>query len=334
MPIQPLKASLTYAGDPLGPFAGGGRLRVFIDLPPEGRGDDPFSWDSITVPDRDHMLWILCQHDDIEVYWLANDGETGDGSVHLREVDCSTDILLYVTTDPSGATLGGVSPYSQVERMATGGGPRSLEVLTKAAVANDLRVDLVATTDHELIDLGGFYSRRLNVMTVTDALAIVGLFLRGREDRIPVVGPAKFTLDQDSLAWTAVRAQVPDGWEWGSALVDHDSIANDDSILICSAAFERLSRGLTQRDALHRAVNQPAGNRSRKKMVEAFDYLMVNWSARSTLPPGRLTSAPGFRGRSVTSPSGRNRNGGGRSRCRSWSSSSTPASPQMTSSAC
>lgn len=276
MPIQPLKKPLKYAGDPAGPFAGGRRLRVLLDLPSEGRGVDPFYWDSIAVPDRDHMLWTLCQREDIEVFWLANDSDTGDGSVHLREVDRSADTLLYVTTHPGGATMRGVSLYSQVERLAAGGGPRSLEVLTKAALADDLRVDVVATVDQELLDLDGFYSRRLNAMTATDAIAIVGLYLRSRDDRIPVVGPSRLHFDQDSLAWTAVRAQVPDGWEWGSALVDHDSIANDDSVLIFSAMFERLSRGLTQRDALHRAVNQPAGNRSRKKMVEAFDYLMMN----------------------------------------------------------
>lgn len=78
------------------------------------------------------------------------------------------------------------------------------------------------------------------------------------------------------LAWSAVRSQIPAGWPWASALVDHDSVENDDAALIFAALFERLTPPLTQRDVLHRAMNDPAGNRSQKQMVEAFDYIMVN----------------------------------------------------------
>lgn len=84
MPIRPLKKPLTYASDPPGPFSTGGRrLRILLDLPAASRIADTVMLDKMTVPNPDHMLWSLCQRDDIEAYWVADDGENMPGSIHL-----------------------------------------------------------------------------------------------------------------------------------------------------------------------------------------------------------------------------------------------------------
>jgi hypothetical protein len=232
--------------------------------------------DKMTVPNPDQMLWSLCQRDDIEAYWLAEDGENTAGAIHLGEIDRDTDNRLFTVVREKGTWMHGISFYRQLEQFAGDAGPRGVEVLTKAALADELRVDLIATNDDDLIALTGGYVRRVNPMTATDALAILGLYLRSGENFEQRDGKLKFSISFDMLAWSAVRSQIPAGWPWASALVDHDSIANDDAALIFEALFERLTRALAQRDILHRAMNEPAGNRSRKQMVEAFDYIMMN----------------------------------------------------------
>ena len=277
MPIRSLKKPQEYAGDPPGPFSSGGRpLRILLDLPAASRTDDTVMLDKLTVPNPDHMLWSSCQRNDIEAYWLAEDGENAAGAVHLGEIDRDSDNRLFTVVREKGAWMHGISFYRQLEQFAGNAGPRGLEVLTKAALADELRVDLIATSDEDLLALTGGYGRRVNPMTATDALAIVGLYLRAGENYEQRDGKLKVGISFDMLAWSAVRSQIPAGWPWASALVDHDSIANDDAALIFEALFERLTRALTQRDILHRAMNEPAGNRSRKQMVEAFDYIMMN----------------------------------------------------------
>lgn len=136
---------------------------------------------------------------------------------------------MYVTSRAEGQWMRGVSIYSQVEQMAASGGPRSLQELTEAALADDLRVDLVVTDDQDLPNLEGFYAKRVNALTSTDALALIGLYFREPGAQVPIVGPRQFTIDAHTLGWTAVRSQLPDGWAWGVALIDHDTVANYDA---------------------------------------------------------------------------------------------------------
>jgi len=277
VPIRPLKKPIKYAGDPPGPFSFGGRpLRILLDLPASSRTPDAVLFDRMTIPNPDIMVWSLCQRDDVEAYWLAEDGEKSPGAIHLGEIDRETDSRLFTVVRDSGASMRGISGYRQLEQFARSEGPRGEEILVKVALADELRVDMIATRDEELLALTGGYMRRVNVMTTADALAIVGLYLRAGEHYERREGTMKLSIPFDTLAWSAVRSQIPAGWPWASALVDHGTVENDDAALIFEALFERLTRALNQRDILHRAMNEPAGNRSRRQVVEAFDYIMVN----------------------------------------------------------
>lgn len=277
MPIRPLKKPRKYAGDPPGPFSTGGRpLRILLDLPASSRVADRVALDKMTVPDPDHMLWSICQREDIEAFWLAGEGEREPGAIHLGEIDVHNDNRPFTLIRENGAWMRAISRYRQLEQLAGSAGPHAVEILTKVALADELRVDLIATSNEELLALPGGYARQVNSMTISDALAIVGLYMRAGEDYEQREGKLKFRIAFDMLAWSAVRSQIPAGWTWAGALVDHDSVEHDDAALIFEALFERLTRALTQRDVLHRVVSEPAGHRSRQQMVEAFDYIMLN----------------------------------------------------------
>lgn len=267
---------MKYAGDPSGPFAGGRPLRIFLDLPPDAREPDAVSADGMTVPNRDHMLWTQCQRDDIQAFWFAHDGaDPVEGAVLLGEVDRSVDMRMFRVRRQDGAWMQGVHFYGKLEQAARSG-RASLEVLTKAAVADELRVDLLVTNDPALLALTGSYERRVNVMSTTEALAVVGLFLREGEYYEQRLGKLNFRTSFDALSWSALRSQLPASWPWSGALLDHDSRTEGDAGMIFDSLFERLARALNQRDDLHRTMSLPASNRSRKQMVETFDYIMMN----------------------------------------------------------
>jgi hypothetical protein len=212
VPVRPLKKPLKYAGDPPGPFSTGGRpLRILLDLPASSRIADTVMFDRMTVPNPDHMVWSLCQREDIEAYWLADDGEETPGAIHLGEIDRDTDNRPFTVVRENGASMRAISWYTQLEQFARSAGPRGEEVLIKAALADELRVDLIATSDEELLVLTGGYARRVNSMTTADALAIVGLYLRAGENYEQCDGKLKFSIAFDMLAWSAVRSHSPPG---------------------------------------------------------------------------------------------------------------------------
>src|ERR1019366_7795089 len=71
--------------------------------------------------------------------------------------------------------------------------------------------------------------------------------------------------------------QLPSGWTWGSALVDHSTTVDDDyAMLLFGSFYERLVRMLTQRDRIHRATLTPADNKTGLAATEALDTMMFN----------------------------------------------------------
>lgn len=115
-------------------------------------------------------------------------------------------------------------------------------------------------------------------MNTADALAEVGLYLR-RDDPTLVASAPKisFTFGTHMLAWSAVRSQLPSGWTWGSALVDHSTTVDDDyAMLLFGSFYERLVRMLNHRDNIHRATLQQANNKTGLEATEALDTMMFN----------------------------------------------------------
>ena len=117
-------------------------------------------------------------------------------------------------------------------------------------------------------------------MNTADALAAVGLYLR-RDDPTLVATAAKIsiTFGTHMRAWSAVRSQLPSGWTWGSALVDHSTTVDDDyAILLFGSFYERLVRMLNHRDSIYRATLQQPNN---KTGLEASfrDGMALPWRA-------------------------------------------------------
>jgi hypothetical protein len=279
MPIRKLRAPMRHAGDKEGPFAGEGPLRVLIDLPADLRQVEAGRWEGPTAPVPDHVLWGLCRSKDVEVYWLAGPDESGVGAVHLQEPDPADDQWPYTFTKADGGlSMGTISFYRQLLHFAGNDPARPVETLAKAALSQDLRAHITVTNDPKLLHLTGPYTRYCNPMNTADALAAVGLYLRRDDPTLVALAPkTSFTFGTHMLAWSAVRSQLPSGWTWGSALVDHSTTVDDDyAMLLFGSFYERLVRMLNHRDSIHRATLQQANNKTGLEATEALDTMMFN----------------------------------------------------------
>jgi hypothetical protein len=268
------------AGDKDGPFAGDGPLRVLIDLPSHMRQVEAGPWEGPAVPVLEHILWSLCQGSpDIELHWLAQPGESGVGAVHFKEPDLSSDHWPFTfSTGDGGTWLGALSMYRQLERMADQDPTRNLDTFAKAALSEDLRAHITVTDDAGLLSLTDPHTRHINAMTATEALAVVGLYLRKDDPYLGAWAPnVGFNFGAHLAAWVAVRSQLPSGWRWGSALVKHSAATKDDyAMLLFGSFFERLVRMLNHRDKIHRATFQRADNQTGLDATEALDTFMFN----------------------------------------------------------
>lgn len=278
MSIRALRPRLSVAGDPSGPWDGGRPLKILVDLQADSRQIERLTGlDRLEVPVAEHMLWTLCQHERIELVWIAEEGEDGPGALHYQPPAGHRDKYLpYVVTTSTGHSMSAVWQHDHLRKHAVENPPTPLEAIVKASTPDSLRADLMVTDDPDVLTWDGPGSNRANVMRASDALALIGLLLR-ELDSVPVIGPKAFSIDTQDLAWTAVRAQLPAGWEWGNALVDHSIVSGDDySILLFGSFFDRLVRVLRQRDGLHLARFRRASHRTGLVATEALDTLMFN----------------------------------------------------------
>ncbi len=141
--------------------------------------------------------------------------------------------------------------------------------------AGDHGADAFATADPLLLER---LPRNLiadgNPMTLSEAVALLGLFLRVREDFTLDLGKSfRFSLDRAGFYLILTRDLTPSGWRWFSACVAHSHNVQDDGlILMAQSALERLEHALRARDRLHERLQLPA---SRDASTEAIFYFDV-----------------------------------------------------------
>jgi hypothetical protein len=288
MPIPALRAPRAFAGDKPGPFApeAARDLRILIDLPPEQRqaDDSTTTWDTLGVPDPSWLLWSLGQRDDITLYWIADPEQAEDkGAVVLHGTDSSSDQMRFSATDMDGnRSARAVWPYKRWEYQAAQSVPAGtsasdwLRDVMTTRVAAEMRVDLLVTDSRPVLDSALQWITEANPMTAEQALAVVGLYLRGRR-QYPMLAPNLLTFGEHGLLWAAARAQLPSGWQWGSALVAHGTATGRDSpMYLFGSLHERIVRLLRCRDRVHTALLVPQDNQTAGEATEALDYFMVN----------------------------------------------------------
>ncbi len=227
MPIPELRAPLAFAGDKPGPFAAsaGRDLRILVDLPASQRQADnsTTSPGRLGVPEPSRLLWSLGQRDDITLHWLADPGQDDQpGAVCLDEPDRGKDHLTFTSTDSDGSSwLRGVDRYSSWEAAAAQSIPADcspsawLRDVVATRVAVEMRADVLVTSSRLLV--GGAvpsWVAAANPMTAEQALAVIGLYLRGRR-QYPMIAPNGLRFGEHLLLWSAARGPAAVGLALG-----------------------------------------------------------------------------------------------------------------------
>lgn len=283
-----LRPPSRQAGEGCGPFAGSAAdrpLRMLIDLPASAKRLDASTqtWDELGVPDTGQFLWSLCMRDEIEMYWMGEQGDPAPGRVRLGEQRADHDQLLFSTDGEHGATLRGLWPYHQYEAAARDLAVRAgtdnesaLNDVLVGAVGHELRVDVLATDRLCLLEGRVPSVATVNAMTVEQALSVVGLYLR-RQGIFTMWAPDMLSFGEHLMRWVAVRAKLPQGWRWGGALVAYSRHTGlEGPTQLFGSTLERLVRVLRYRDQLHSSMLVPQDNATADAVTEALDNFLVN----------------------------------------------------------
>jgi hypothetical protein len=114
-------------------------------------------------------------------------------------------------------------------------------------------------------------------MPVEAALALLGLYLRARDDftlrRLPGF---RETLGRGLFYWVLARELLPNAWRSTSAGVQHKQATGDDRVLqLFMSAITRLDRALRSRDRLHHQMKLEQNNDTADEALFFLDTFLV-----------------------------------------------------------
>lgn len=275
------------------------KLRVAIDAELLGRAtsadDDPLG-----------LLVGLLRHESIEYVRYSDDGPpstarrtdfgTVPGWLTAEPVDPPDARLSHlVTYHYEGAPRGGESGIVGGVAMTVGWhdshddsyahlspdeGKRRRRLDTVAgATARTAHADVYITDRPYLHTKWWTWHRDLNICRSSEALELIGFFLRSRGHYIswadPRSGPVRIS-NQSMFNWIASRALLPAGWRWFSHCVAADKGAPlGDLSHLGGSVFHRLGRYLIARDAIYRAASLPQTNSLADEAMYSMDVALV-----------------------------------------------------------
>ncbi|MCP5173478.1 MAG: hypothetical protein H6996_00050 [Moraxellaceae bacterium] len=138
-----------------------------------------------------------------------------------------------------------------------------------------LRRDIFITTSPFLLSKRDKL-RELNIYTPSDALKIVGLYLRvnGEFEWIShIESNVRFITTMDTFYEFLSRGLLPKSWKYISGLGLHN--AREKLLSLGWSVLNRYSRVLQARDELGRLYYMPANSSTKDKMMYHFDYLTL-----------------------------------------------------------
>lgn len=136
---------------------------------------------------------------------------------------------------------------------------------------------LVTTSESVLRDLPRSIVGASNPMSAEEAVALLGLFLRVREDFVFEMGESwSGSFDRSLFYLVLTRELIPSGWRWFSAVGQHASqTGNDGLLLLAQSALERIERSLRARDRLHEKLQLPPSRDAATEAIFYFDVALL-----------------------------------------------------------
>jgi hypothetical protein len=245
--------------------------------------------DRATVPEDEalELLLGLGQHPSIE---LLSTRAEGFAYLDIGPIDQHKDKAPAVIRRPDGSrthlavwpphTSEAIPEQSLCDHPDLGDHDEILRVLLLASASRDRGADALVTASPVLIDpaLRGPVARDSNAMPVEAGLALVGLYLRTRDDftlrRLPGL---RETFDRGLFYWVLARELLPNAWRSTSAGVQHMQATGDDRVFqLFISGVTRLDRALRSRDRLHHQMKLEQTNDTADEALFALDTFLVS----------------------------------------------------------
>lgn len=146
-------------------------------------------------------------------------------------------------------------------------------LLARAAVEID--ADILITERSRLFNHKSAQIREANAVTPAGALALIGLYLRCRNDFTMI--ESVWQRDKWRFYWTGARDLLPEGWRWMSACVTHDSGRSDKTAtMLAGSLHQRIAHTLAVRDELHRLHFLPHATSTQHDLLAQLDWFLVS----------------------------------------------------------
>lgn len=242
-------------------------LRIYIDS------------DNVPGGESLDLLRSFASHEQVEV--LTTDGSTPDRVVVGIDMEPGGYRPFNVERKGSGGFISGVAgniPDHAPEFAEPGGESEAIRAMTLARGAADHGSDALVTNSDLLLDR---FPRNLvqeaNPMSPEAAVALLGLFLRAREDAaFSIEQNFRETLTRETFYFILMRDLTPSGWRWFSACVANSLHTNDDGLMmVAQSAMERIEHALRARDRLHERLQLPPTRETATDAIFYFNVLLL-----------------------------------------------------------
>jgi hypothetical protein len=196
--------------------------------------------------------------------------------IGLRIIDAEGETIKF-----SGVTKSAINPnyISQLLGIYTSGDDEKYQLFRKdileAKSHGALRRDIFITISDLLLQLRDKLDD-INIYTPKEALKIIGLYLRMREEfewTSHIVGNVRFSTSRQGFYFLLSRGLLPNSWKYISGLYLLNK--REDFRSLAWSVITRFSRAMQARDELGRLFYMPKTTSSEDQMAYHFDYLTL-----------------------------------------------------------
>ena len=230
---------------------------------------------------RTDFLLGFNHHPLVEVY--VESSSPAPGSFVMEQVDMQRDVMPIRLYHSNGYTDTGLWPYWQWERIASEEALARAEPLDGwvkdtiiAQASASAGIDVLVTGSTRLLANDLHWLEAANAMTLQDAVALLGLYLRGRGDFTISQDHGRMSFNRGLFYWVATRDVLKESWRWFTGLSNHWQATGDDTLLMLGqSVLQRFDRSLRARDGVHLQMVVPHNNDTADEAMAQLDVLLL-----------------------------------------------------------
>ncbi|NJC63426.1 hypothetical protein HC028_02710 [Planosporangium flavigriseum] len=233
------------------------------------------------TPDAVTMLRSYLRHKALDAIAMSVESDSFKKKVVLDAPYPDEDMRPFRVLSKDAESLRGIWPYRQRLKYVSEGRALGLseeqahDAVMLSSVGSEIGADLVVT-DCDWLLSGKASVPAVNIASPKQALALIGLLLRCRDDFV-FMGGLTIKSSAWGFQWATARALLPSAWRWMSAAYAHTfSGGSTVAGALAGSCITRIARTLKLRDEIHRLTYLPHTGTRQDDLLANFDWLLVS----------------------------------------------------------